>query len=140
MQMWMYAVPSLGAIGFGVALVGLFGRDPQASEHTIDDYRPTLAPARRDWPLLDRQPGGPRRLRAGAVAALAGRPASRPAPAPARGRSVFAETAAALGVCPVDAGAVVAVVADRYGDSPADRAARMLREIAAEQRAGAVSR
>lgn len=148
------AGPYLSSIGAGVALLWYLGRDRDgtADEHTVDDYRPKLAPARRDWPLLDRQSDGPRRLRPDALADLEqqwreafsrdrGKTIVLGPPLPsAPGRSVFAETAAALGVCPVDAGAVVAVVADRYGDSPADRAARMLREIAAEQRGLAVAR
>lgn len=124
MNALMYALPSLGAIGLGVALVSLFGRDPQgADEHDVADYHETPEMAELRQRFL--------------TAAKHGRPVILPPTTPVR--SVFAETAAAMGIWPADAGAIVAVVASRYGDSPADRAARMLREIAAEQRGLAVA-
>lgn len=56
------ALPPLGVIGAGVALVAVFGRDrsdhaADRDRHDVSDYRPTgrpaLAPARRHWPLVD---------------------------------------------------------------------------------------
>lgn len=112
-----------GAIVLGVAVIAVGARDrqPATDEHTVADYRPRLAPARRDWPLIDRQTGS-RLLRPSDVAETPA-PAE---PAPVPWRPPYAEL-------------TVAAVVRRYGDSPADRAARMLREIAAEQRGLAVA-
>lgn len=125
MQALMYAVPSLGAIGLGVALVGLFARDPQdADEHTVADYRPTLAPARRDWPLVDRE-AGPRQLRP--VASVVARDILPPAPPGTSARlAFFAEQV------------VAEQMRKQYGTTDhAVIAGRMLREIADDELAKA---
>lgn len=122
------AGPFLGLISLGVAALAVFGRDPQAGEHSVADYRPApnrprevgrrrLHMSRRDWPLVDMD----------TTPATRRPPVAVPPPAsPEQARPLlFAEL-------------VVAQVAARYGDSPEDRAARMLREIAAEQRARTV--
>ncbi|MGC1213258.1 MAG: hypothetical protein WA890_18560 [Micromonospora sp.] len=63
----------LALIAGGVGFIATFGRDPKADEHDVSDYgeveerawhrgfdtarryQPALAPARRNWPLVDRQ-------------------------------------------------------------------------------------
>ncbi|QLQ37955.1 hypothetical protein [Micromonospora robiginosa] len=81
------ALAGLGAIALGLGGLLVFGRDRTADQHDLSDYhddskpapapalgvdRPGLARSRRDWPLVDvdSRPGG-RRLRPGAVLALA---------------------------------------------------------------------
>ncbi|OKI47271.1 hypothetical protein [Micromonospora sp. CB01531] len=107
----------LGVIAGAVGLVALGGRDRTADQHDVADYRPTLHPSRRDWPLLDRQ--GPRRLRPHAIADLI----LPPAPAGTRvSLPLYAEQV------------VAEVMRARYGTTNrAAIAGGFLREIAAEQ-------
>ena len=48
---------ALGMVATGVALLAAFGRDPHASEHSVDDYRPDPAAT------LTAEPEPRRRLR-----------------------------------------------------------------------------
>ncbi|MEW2442820.1 hypothetical protein [Micromonospora marina] len=121
----MQVTAVLGLVGLGVAGIALARPSRDADEHDLSDYhapkpapkaeRVKVAPVRRDWPELDRDE-------------------------PARVRPLEAHTepvtlaAWTVPWRPPYAELVVAQVVRRYGDSPADRAARMLREIAAEQR------
>lgn len=125
-------------VGTGVGLVAVGGRDRTADQHDVSDYRPDVdateerawhrgfdtarrypAPARRDWPLINvDRPTSRRWLNPGSrlVGGLPRIP-----------------TEWAIGT-PMYAAIVVDQVARRYGTDPADRAARFLAEIAAEQR------
>ncbi|MET9303222.1 hypothetical protein ABZX66_28265 [Micromonospora aurantiaca] len=123
------AVAGLGAIALGLGGLFAFGRDRTADEHDVSDYhdpkpapvvdRPGLAPARRDWPLVDvdSRPAGRRSLRPGALLALAD-PADS-AVTPPLARRLLVEQAV-----PTLPEAAVRATADDW-----------LREIAAEQRA-----
>lgn len=114
----LVAWPALVLIAAGVLVLVAYGRDPQADEHTVDDYRPDPDAVR---------------ARPGVYVADSWQPPAR-TPRVFKGGSVFAETATALDFWPVCPDAIVAVVLARYGDSPADIAARWLREAADEQK------
>ena len=132
----MQVTAVLGLVGLGVAGIALTRPSRDADEHDLSDHATdtwadwysvvddepeadqpvrTIPAVSRDWPELDRDE-------------------------PARVRPVEAHAApvtlAAWTVpwTPPYAELVVAQVVRRYGSDTADRAARMLREIAAEQR------
>ncbi|MBQ1061306.1 hypothetical protein [Micromonospora sp. C41] len=130
------ALAGLGAIALGLGGLFAFGRDRTADQHDVSDYlsdapapapvvdRPGLAPARRDWPLVDvdSRPAGRRSLRPGALLALAD-PADS-AVTPLLARRLLVEQAV-----PSLSDAAVRGIADEW-----------LREIAEEQRALAGAR